>query len=169
VFATVSDVKRSRQTSQTDTRRYVIDPKVGGGLTALRVADGGQVWHVAAKPCPEDAPSGCSPSQPGAVTGIPGVVFTTSNDGHIRAHSTETGELLWEFNTMRDFHAVNGVKASGGSMDGILAMVVFRATCCWHSRRSNRVICARNAPNVLRGPTHNTFASSAARSSQIYC
>jgi polyvinyl alcohol dehydrogenase (cytochrome) len=124
VFATVSDVKRSRQTSQTDTRRYVIDPNVGGGLTALRVADGAQVWHVAAKPCPEGAPAGCSPSQPGAVTEVPGVVFTTSNDGHIRAHSAETGELLWECNTMRDFHTVNGVGASGGSLDGPGAVVV---------------------------------------------
>jgi polyvinyl alcohol dehydrogenase (cytochrome) len=124
VFATVSDVKRSRQTSQTDTRRYVIDPGAGGGLTALRVADGSQEWHIAAKPCAEGAPSGCSPSQPGAVTEIPGVVFATSTDGHIRAHSTETGELLWDFNTMRDFHTVNGVKGSGGSIDGPGAVVV---------------------------------------------
>ena len=124
VFATVSNVKRSRQTSQTDTRRYVIDPNVGGGLTALRVADGSQEWHDAAKPCPEGAPSGCSPSQPGAVTEIPGVVFTTSTDGHIRAHSAETGELLWEFDTIRDFHTVNGVKGSGGSIDGPGAVVV---------------------------------------------
>lgn len=124
VFATVSDVKRSRQTSQTDTRRYIIDPGAGGGLTALRVADGSQEWHVAAKPCPEGAPSGCSPSQPGAVTEIPGVVFATSTDGHIRAHSAETGELLWEFNTMRDFHTVNGVKGSGGSIDGPGPVVV---------------------------------------------
>ena len=124
VFATVSDVKRSRQTSQTDPRRYVIDPAVGGGLTALRVADGSQEWHVAAKPCPEDAPSGCSPSQPGAVTEIPRVVFTTSTDGHIRAHSAETGELLWDFNTMRDFHTLNGIKGSGGSIDGPGAVVV---------------------------------------------
>jgi len=52
VFATVSDVKRTRQTSQTDTRRVLLDPKVGGGLTALRVADGSQEWHVTAAPCP---------------------------------------------------------------------------------------------------------------------
>jgi polyvinyl alcohol dehydrogenase (cytochrome) len=124
VFAAVSDVKRARQTSQTDTRRYIIDPKVGGGLTALRVADGKQEWHVAAKPCLEGAPVGCSPSQPGAVTEIPGVVFATSNDGHIRAHSAENGELLWEFNTMRDFNTVNGVKGHGGSIDGPGAVVV---------------------------------------------
>ena len=124
VFATVSDVKRMRQISQTDTRRNLLDPKVGGGLTALRVADGKQEWHVAAAPCPEGAPVGCSPAQPGAVTEIPGVVFATSDDGHIRAHSTETGELLWDFNTMRDFATVNGVKGHGGSIDGPGAVVV---------------------------------------------
>ena len=124
VFATVSDLKRSPQTNPTDPRRQIADPKIGGGLTALRVADGHEEWHVAAKPCPEDALSGCSPTQPGAVTEIPGVVFATSTDGHIRAHSAETGDLLWEFNTMRDFHTVNGVKASGGSIDGPGAVVV---------------------------------------------
>ena len=124
VFATVSDLKRSPQTNPTDPRRQIVDPKAGGGFTALRVADGHEEWHVAAKPCPDDAPSGCSPTQPGAVTEIPGVVFATSTDGHIRAHSTETGELLWDFYTMRDFHTVNGVKASGGSIDGPGPVVV---------------------------------------------
>jgi polyvinyl alcohol dehydrogenase (cytochrome) len=123
VFAAVSDLKRTRNTSQTDPRRNLVDPNVGGGLTALRVADGSQEWHVDAKPCAAGAPSGCSPSQPSAVTEIPGVVFAASNDGHIRAHSVEDGELLWEFNTMTDFTTVNGVKAHGGSIDGPGAVV----------------------------------------------
>jgi polyvinyl alcohol dehydrogenase (cytochrome) len=124
VFATVSDVKRSPNTTQTDPRRSVLDPKVGGGLTALRVADGVQEWHVAAPPCAEGSPLGCSPSQPGAVTEIPELVFATSVDGHIRAHSTTDGELVWDFDTMRDFETVNGVKAHGGSIDGPGAVVV---------------------------------------------
>ncbi len=123
VFATVSDIKRLRQTSQTDPRRSLLDPNTGGGLTALRVADGKEEWHVAAVPCPEGAPTGCSPSQPGAVTEIPGVVFSTSTDGHIRAHAAETGKLVWDFNTMRDFETVNGVKSRGGSIDGPGAVV----------------------------------------------
>jgi polyvinyl alcohol dehydrogenase (cytochrome) len=124
VFATVSDVKRSPNRSQTDPRRAVLDPAAGGGLTALRVADGGQEWHVAATPCPVGRPLGCSPAQPGAVTGIPGVVFATSVDGHIRAHSVENGGLLWDFDTMHEFDTVNGVKARGGSIDGPGAVVV---------------------------------------------
>ena len=125
VYASVSDVGRTRQTNlTTDPRRYVLDPKQGGGLTALRVADGSEAWHVAATPCPEGRPSGCSPSQPGAVTEIPGVIFATSTDGHIRAHSTEDGRQLWDFDTMRDFETVNGAKAHGGSIDGPGAVVV---------------------------------------------
>jgi len=124
VFATVSDVKRLPQTSLTDTRRARLDPTVGGGLTALRLVDGSQDWHVPATPCPEGSPEGCSPSQPGAVTEIPGVVFASSTDGHIRAHSAEDGELLWDFNTMRDFETVNGAKGKGGSIDGPGAVVV---------------------------------------------
>ena len=124
VYASVSDIKRLRQTSITDPRRSLLDPNTGGGLTALRVADGKQEWQVKATPCPEDAPSGCSPSQPGAVSAIPGVVFATSTDGHIRAHSAEDGALLWEFATMRDFETVNGAKARGGSIDGPGPVVV---------------------------------------------
>ena len=124
VYAAVSDVGRARPTNPLDTRRYVLDPKTGGGITALRVADGSEAWHVVAKPCPENAPSGCSPSQPGAVTEIPGVIFATSTDGHIRAHSTEDGRELWDFDTMRDFQTVNGAKAHGGSIDGPGAVVV---------------------------------------------
>ena len=57
------------------------------------------------------------------MTGIPGVVFATSADGHIRAHSAEDGKLLWEFDTVREFETVNGVKASGGSIEGPGAVV----------------------------------------------
>ena len=94
------------------------------GLTALRVADGARDWYYAAAPCAEGGPLGCSPSQPGAVTEIPGAVFTTSVDGHIRVHSVEDGTLLWDFDTMKDFETVNGVKGHGGSIDGPGPVVV---------------------------------------------
>ena len=45
-------------------------------------------------------------------------------DGHLRAYSAEQGNVLWDFNTARDFDAVNGVKAKGGSLDGPGAVVV---------------------------------------------
>lgn len=123
VYASVSDVVSTRQTDPFDTRRFTLDPKQGGGVTALRVADGSRSWHVSPVPCPQGAPTGCSPAQPGAITGIPGVVFATSMDGHIRAHSAEDGRVLWDFGTAREFATVNHVPARGGSIDGPGAVV----------------------------------------------
>jgi polyvinyl alcohol dehydrogenase (cytochrome) len=125
VFATVSDVSRTRWAGNPfDTRRYILDPKRGGGLTALRVADGSRAWHFPSPHCPDGAPPGCSPAQPGAVTLIPGAVFATSNDGHVRAHAAADGRLLWDFDTAREFATVNGVPARGGSLDGQGVIVV---------------------------------------------
>ena len=121
VYAAVSDAGRTRPTDPFDVRRYIPDPSVGGGLTALRIVDGSTAWRVAAAPCSEEgASSGCSPAQPAAVTAIPGVVFSGSLDGHLRAFSTEDGTLLWDFDTVRDFHTVNGVKAKGGGPGAVI-------------------------------------------------
>ena len=99
-----------------------LDPTAGGGLTALRVADGAKSWYVPPVAC-GSAP-GCSPAQSSAVTAIPGVVFSGSMDGHLRAYSSEDGKVLWDFNTVREFPAVNGVKANGGALDGPGPVVV---------------------------------------------
>jgi polyvinyl alcohol dehydrogenase (cytochrome) len=93
------------------------DPAKGGGLTALRPADGTKIWFAAPKPCDPPRP-GCSPAQSQAVTAIPGVVFSGSVDGHLRAFATEDGRVLWDFDTAKSFSAVNGVDAKGGSLDG---------------------------------------------------
>jgi polyvinyl alcohol dehydrogenase (cytochrome) len=60
----------------------------------------------------------CTASQGGAVTLIPGAVLAGSHDGGLRAYSTEDGNILWEFDTNKEFISVNGVKASGASIDG---------------------------------------------------
>jgi len=51
------------------------------------------------------------------VTAIPGVVFSGSFDGHLRAYSSSTGKVIWDFDTVREFVTVNKVKATGGSFD----------------------------------------------------
>ena len=124
VYAAVSDVARTRPTDPLDTRRLILDPKAGGGLTALRIADGAKVWFAAPAPCAAGTPSGCSPAQPSAVTAIPGAVFSGSLDGHLRAFASEDGRVLWDFNTARDFETVNRVKARGGAIDGPGPVVV---------------------------------------------
>ena len=101
-----------------------MDPKQGGGLTALRVGDGSKVWYVAPIPCGPAAKPGCSPAQSAAVTAIPGVVFSGSLDGHLRAYSSEDGKILWDFDTVREYKAANGIAGKGGSIDGPGAVVV---------------------------------------------
>ncbi len=92
--------------------------QAAGGITAFRLRDGERIWHTPGFPCPEDR-QGCSPAQSAAVTVIPGVVFSGSLDGFLRAYSTDDGSVLWSFDTVREYsRTVNGVPASGGSLNG---------------------------------------------------
>src|SRR5262249_12593674 len=75
-------------------------------------------WSAPPIICAPNAPSGCSPAQSAAVTGIPDIVFSASMDGHLRGYSAENGAVIWDFDTAREFETVNGVKAKGGSIDG---------------------------------------------------
>ncbi len=95
---------------------FALDPKAGGGLFALSLATGEIAWHTPPPSC--GSKLGCSPAQSAAVTVIPGVVFSGSLDGHLRAYSTDIGRIVWDVDTMRDFNTVNQVKAHGGSLDG---------------------------------------------------
>ena len=114
VYAAVSDLARkSRSAIEVGAQP---DPTQGGGLTALRIANGEKAWYAAPPPCGSQPV--CSPAQPAAVTAIPGVVFSGSVDGHLRAFSTEDGRVIWDFNTTRDYQTVNGARGKGGSLDG---------------------------------------------------
>jgi polyvinyl alcohol dehydrogenase (cytochrome) len=93
-----------------------LNPKSGGGLFALRLTNGEIDWSAPPPGCGDRRP--CSPAQSAAVTAIPGVVFSGSSDGHLRAYSTENGKIVWDFDTMREYQTVNGAAAHGGSLDG---------------------------------------------------
>jgi polyvinyl alcohol dehydrogenase (cytochrome) len=126
VYAATSDVVRNQSPSADplDPRPQLADPKIGGGLTALRIATGERVWFAPPIVCGPAAKRGCSPAQSQAVTAIPGLVFSGSLDGHLRAYSAEEGKVLWDFDTVRDYQTVNGVHATGGSLNGPGAVVV---------------------------------------------
>jgi polyvinyl alcohol dehydrogenase (cytochrome) len=93
-----------------------------GGIHAIDLATGERSWYTPPDPLCADSPQ-CRPAQGAAVTAIPGAVFSGSLDGGMRAYSTDTGEVLWTFDTRRDFDTVNGVPAHGGGMDGPGAVV----------------------------------------------
>ena len=90
-----------------------------GGMRALRLTTGEIVWSVGPQPalCTGGG-RGCVAAQGGPTTLIPGAVFSGALDGGIRAYSTKDGSILWTFDTNREFPTVNGVKASGGGIEG---------------------------------------------------
>jgi polyvinyl alcohol dehydrogenase (cytochrome) len=103
VYVALSDLGRIPVPHSTVTDP---DPKAGGGLFALRLDSGEQVWFKQPAPCGQRAR--CSPAQSAAISAVPGVVFSGSVDGH----------LLWDFDTVGPQKTVNEVPARGGSLNG---------------------------------------------------
>ncbi len=97
-------------------------PDGTGALTAISVNTGERSWHAALtkdKNCREANSATCAPANRSGAIVIPGVVFTGSRDGVMRAYSTTDGRILWEFDTARDFPTtVNGVPGKGGAIGG---------------------------------------------------
>ena len=97
-----------------------------GGLHALALSTGKLLWKAApVSPllC-GTARYGCNAAQPSGLAVIPGVIFSGSVDGGIRAYSSEAGEILWVYDTNKTFTTVNGVQAHGGSLIGVGPSVV---------------------------------------------
>jgi polyvinyl alcohol dehydrogenase (cytochrome) len=92
----------------------VLDSTKGGGLFALSVKTGESLWNTPPSPC--ETRIRCSPAQSAAVTAIPGVVFSGSLNGHVRAYAAGDGKVVWEYDTAHEFKTVNGVSAHGGSI-----------------------------------------------------
>jgi polyvinyl alcohol dehydrogenase (cytochrome) len=90
-----------------------------GELHAVKLDSGERAWMAPPRPllC-GDRRRGCTPAILAAITVIPGVVFAGAQDGGIRAYSTADGSLLWEYDTNGDFNTVNGVPATGASING---------------------------------------------------
>jgi len=119
IYASVSDVVRppGLMARPGAVGNAPLDPTRGGGLTALRLADGSKAWYAPGHACVPPKP-GCSPAQPGALTALEGAVFSGSLDGHLRAFAADDGRVLWDFDTARAYTTVNGVTGTGGSLDG---------------------------------------------------
>ncbi|GAA3438755.1 PQQ-binding-like beta-propeller repeat protein [Kutzneria kofuensis] len=95
-----------------------------GTLYALDPATGAELWHT---PNPADGcttggaahyPDMCTPSFIPAVTTSPGLVYEGSADGKMRVFDSNTGKVLWTYDTIRDFDGVNGLPGHGGAISG---------------------------------------------------
>jgi len=89
------------------------------GLSAVDIATGKVLWQV---PAPQVKCSWgtqrCSNAQSAAASLIPGVVFSETSDGHLRAYATADGKIVWDFDTAaQPYDAVNGRQAKGGTID----------------------------------------------------
>ena len=90
-----------------------------GGLHAVDLATGTRAWYSPpGTPVCGKLSRSCSGALFSAVTAIPGIVFSPSNDGAVRAHSTRDGTVVWTFDTNQEFSTINGLRAKGGSMNG---------------------------------------------------
>jgi polyvinyl alcohol dehydrogenase (cytochrome) len=98
VYAAVSDLNRGE--------------KAMPGMYAVKIDTGEKLWST---PAPDGAGN---KSQLSAVSAMPGLVFSGSWGGHLRAYSTKTGEIVWDFDALRNFDTVNHVAATGGSFNG---------------------------------------------------
>lgn len=93
------------------------------GMHAVNVDTGAVAWTFVAEPdCAGDRETrvkSCATNigLSGAPMSVDGAVVEGSLDGFLRVLDSKTGDVLFKFDTARPFETLNGVKASGGSID----------------------------------------------------
>lgn len=93
------------------------------GLYAVNLNDGSIDWKFEVKADCTDARKKFVPrcnslfGLSGAPTVIGDHVVTGGLDGRVYMVERKTGKLVWQYDTARDFAAINGVKGNGGSVD----------------------------------------------------
>ncbi|MEP4148626.1 MAG: alpha/beta fold hydrolase [Halioglobus sp.] len=103
------------------------------GVTALDVSTGKIKWqHKATRGCEldettMDVMNGRHHEQwpdchhaygySGAATSLDGAVLAGSLNGTLKAFDSNSGDVLWQFDTKKSFVTLNGIEAHGGSLD----------------------------------------------------
>jgi polyvinyl alcohol dehydrogenase (cytochrome) len=95
-----------------------------GTLFGLNPENGEILWRT---PNPADGcttggaaahADACQLGHMAAVTATPGLVYEGSMDGKMRIYRAENGEILWQYDTVREFTGVNHATGSGGAIAG---------------------------------------------------
>jgi polyvinyl alcohol dehydrogenase (cytochrome) len=100
------------------------------GLSAIDPVTGKIRWQTPAPVAPchyagdhsrDYAGGACIRAQSAAPSAIPGVVFSGTVDGWLRAYDASSGKIIWEFSTTaQTYDTANGVKDQpGGGIDGM--------------------------------------------------
>ena len=88
------------------------------GMHSLDAETGNIIWsNISDKEC-KDIDYNCDPGISAAVTAVPGAVIAGHLDGKIKVYDKENGNILWSYNTLRDFESISGSPAYGGSFSG---------------------------------------------------
>lgn len=97
----------------TDNNDTTMQPSPG--IYALDLISGELVWKT---PTPDCGKKDCQRSNSAAPAVTPGIVFAGSLDGHVRGYATENGKILWDYDTVKEYETINGIKGKGGAIDG---------------------------------------------------
>ena len=116
IYVALSDIGIETHKDKDLGWTTTLDGNVGGGMFAYDVETGERKWYTPPPGC--NGRAQCSPAQSAAISVIPGVVFSGSVDGHLRAYSTADGAVVWEYNADQEYESTNGVQTKGGSFDG---------------------------------------------------
>ncbi len=99
-------------------------PQKAGGVRAVKITSGEILWKAMSPALDCLDKVGCSAGQPQAATLIPGILFSGSMDGYLRAYDPKTGKIIWKYDTKRKYDTVNKVPGNGGSLNGAGVTVV---------------------------------------------
>lgn len=96
--------------------RYQGEPRPG--LYALDIATGKFLWQWrAVDACGER--DYCMPGNSAVPTATPELVLAGSLDGHLRIHNVATGEVIWDYDTARNYgDTLTGIPGRGGALEG---------------------------------------------------
>jgi polyvinyl alcohol dehydrogenase (cytochrome) len=88
------------------------------GVFALDAGSGRQLWYTRAQAdCEESEKPACDAGVSASATAAPGLVFAGGFDGQLRAYHSDTGDVLWSYQTKRSYTALSGRRARGGSIE----------------------------------------------------
>ncbi len=98
---------------------YAQAPLKAGGVARLDASTGKTRWLIdGPEPlCSWDSEN-CEAAAVSPTTSMPGAVFVGFSDGHLRVYDPENGELIRSLDLAKPFHAVNGIPAHGGPVNG---------------------------------------------------